>query len=225
MKKQLIGLAVAAVMASASTHALADRFAVGVHAGTSGYGASATLGLTDNLNARLMYNHLEFGYDTDIDDFEYDLDLELSSFDLLLDWHVFGGSFRVTGGLIGNNNELTGNAVPRTSGTVKFGDQTFNVNDIERVDAKVEFDDFVPYVGIGWGNSLKGGKWTVTTDLGVMFQGSPDATISARASGTAPAGLQGMLDAAAAQEARDVQDDIKDFRYYPVARVGITYRF
>ena len=62
-------------------------------------------------------------------------------------------------------------------------------------------------------------------DLGVMFQGTPKATLTATCGPATPAALCSQLQASTALEAIDLQDSIKNFKYFPVASIGVTIGF
>jgi hypothetical protein len=62
-------------------------------------------------------------------------------------------------------------------------------------------------------------------DLGVMFQGSPQATLTANCgalAGTAQCtAVQGQI----AAEQQRLQDELKNAKYYPVLNIGLTIGF
>jgi hypothetical protein len=78
-----------------------------------------------------------------------------------------------------------------------------------------------PYLGIGYGNVARAGV-NFYFDLGIMFMGSPKASLVASCGGSANcAQLRNDLNA---EQAR-LQDDLSRFKYYPVANVGLTIGF
>ncbi len=90
-------------------------------------------------------------------------------------------------------------------------------NDIGTLSGSVKIDDLAPYVGIGWGNPLTGDqRWGFTCDFGVAFAGSPDVALSAT----------GMVASADLErERRDIEDELEDFKFYPVISISFFYRF
>lgn len=193
----------------------AGGLALTAKAGTLGLGLEASTSLLESLNARLGYNAFSYETDQTIDDIKYDLDLDLQSLSLLLDWHPLGGGFRVSAGVLANGNEFKGSA---PVGNYTIGDIPFTSVGL---DASVDYKSTAPYLGIGWGNSVASEKgWGFNVDLGVMFQGSPEASLIP----TGPnAGL--VPDSELIKEQQKLQDDVDDFKYYPVLSVGISYRF
>ena len=61
-------------------------------------------------------------------------------------------------------------------------------------------------------------------DLGVMFQGSPRATLNANCGGLSASACASLQNEARAEEAR-LRDELKRFKYYPVLNVGLTVGF
>jgi hypothetical protein len=81
----------------------------------------------------------------------------------------------------------------------------------------------VPYFGIGWGNAVaKGSALSLSVDVGVIFQGAPNVTLTTE--GT-DASIQSQVDAQLAIEKAELEQDLDDFKLYPVVNIGATYRF
>lgn len=189
--------------AAGSAHA----FGIGVRAGTTGVGADVAWQLAPTLSARLGYSGLTWNRDVDTDRVNYDGKLKLSNFNTFLDFSPLG-PFRLTGGFIFNNNrydlrgDLAGGSV---TGEVKSGRSA------------------APYLGIGYGN-VSGAGINLYFDLGIMFQGSPRATLNANCGSLSAGACASLQNEARAEEAR-LRDELKRFKYYPVANIGLTIGF
>jgi hypothetical protein len=198
-----------------STNAEAMDAAVTAKLGTLGLGVEGTFGLNEHFNARLGLNKFNYDRTESLSDIEYDLDLKWQSISLLADWYPFGNPFRFTAGLMNNGNELSGSS---TSSSLTIGDTDYV--DIG-LDAKLDFDATAPYLGIGWGNALAADRgWGFNVDVGILFQGSGNVTLT-------PTGDDAALvdpDDVSLEEQR-FEDDIKDYKYYPVFSFGVSYRF
>jgi hypothetical protein len=185
----------------------AQAAGIGIRAGTTGVGADVGWGVAPTLAARVGYSTLNWNTHLSETSVRYDAKLKLSNLNAFLDWSPIG-PFRITGGAIANNNkyELTGSPPGGTfNGAVKSG------------------RSIAPYLGVGYGN-VSGLGVNFYFDLGVMFMGSPKANINATcttASGPACTALQNQ----AAQEARDLETELRRFKYYPVANIGLTIGF
>jgi hypothetical protein len=188
----------------------AQAAGVGIRAGTTGIGADVAWGIAPTLSARVGYSALKWGYDVDTSNARYEGDLKLSNLSGLLDFHPLGPSFRLTGGVILNANKYQATGRP-TSVPGSF-------------DATVEPGHrAAPYLGIGWGN-VAGAGVNFYADLGVMFMGSPKATLSANCAGLSGAQCTALQDQAAAEQAR-LEDQLKHFKAYPVLNIGLTIGF
>lgn len=186
---------------------------------TLGLGGELATGITENMNARVGMNVLDFDLDdVDIDDVEYDLGIDFYSFTALVDWHVFYDSFRITAGIVSMNHEIDMDAKGAPGEMVSIGDNEYDWADIGTLSGSAEIDDLAPYVGIGWGDLLDTDKRVeIYFDFGVVFIGSPDASLTATG---AAAGLPADLQ----KERDDIEDDL-DFGFYPVLSTGLVFRF
>jgi hypothetical protein len=212
-------LILASLLSASATHAAG----VGVRAGTTGIGGDVGFGLVPTLSARVGYSYLSFSTTVDSSDVQYDGKPVLSNGNLFLDWSPLG-PFRITGGLILNANKIDVTAVP-TGGTYTLGGVTYPASAIASLSGTVKSGtSAAPYLGIGYGN-VAGAGVNFYFDLGVMFQGSPKATLTATCSASVPAALCSQLQNSAALEAIDLQDSLKNFRYFPVASIGVTIGF
>ncbi len=185
-------------------------------AGTLGAGVEGTIGLSERINLRLGANSYTYSYDETIEDIRYDADLELKSGALILDWHPFAGAFRVSAGMLSNKNGVDLTATP--TGSVTIGGTTYPFGTAGTLDGEVRFKSGAPFVALGWGNAVAGNKgFGLNFEIGAVFQGSPDVELAS----SNPAVPQSDLD----QEEREIEDDLDNFKVYPVLSLGVSYRF
>ncbi len=188
--------------------------------GTLGLGGELTTGITSNINTRVGINALDLDFEAEPDNIEYDVGLDLYSFSALLDWHVFNDSFRVSGGLLVNKNELDVYARPTTP--QEIGGTSYTPAEMGTLSGDVDFKDIAPYVGIGWGNALdRSQRWGFTCDFGVAYTRSPHVSLSANGLLASDPAFQAAL----AREKDDIEDELKAFKFYPVISLGFFYRF
>jgi hypothetical protein len=196
---------------------------VGVRAGTTGIGADVAVEVLPTLSARVGYSYLSFSTSVDSSEVEYDAKPKLSNGNLFLDWSPLG-PFRITGGLILNDNKVDVTGVP-TGGTFTLNGVVYPAAAIGSLSGTVKSGkSAAPYLGIGYGN-VSGAGVNFYFDLGVMFQGNPKATLTATCGPALPAAQCSQLQSNAAAEAIDLQDSIKNFKYFPVASFGVTIGF
>jgi hypothetical protein len=112
--------------------------------GTLGLGASVTKSVTPNLNARVGVNAFSYGIDLEETDVKYKADLNLLNVSTLVDYHPFKNSgFRLTGGVVFNNNKVEGNAQARNNQEFEFNGNTYNTSQIGSAKAKVSLPNSV----------------------------------------------------------------------------------
>lgn len=217
LSKTLLGSALAAACIGSAAAAPLDA---GLTAGTLGYGPQVGMVIVpDKFDARLNLGYLRYNYNTTSDSVAYTGNLKLQNLGLLGDWHPFGGAFRLTGGVFYNDNQfsLTGQS---SGGTYTFNGVTYSSAQAGTVTANVDFNKVAPYVGFGWGSGGDGAGLHFTSDFGVMYQGRPNATITATGAAANPA-LASDVKAAQSQ----LQSDLNNFQWYPVVQIGVVYRF
>src|SRR5262245_5149816 len=203
--RRILALALMLVPAAA----MADT-SIGVRAGSLGLGVEFSYPISGSLGIRLNADAFNYSRKYTQDNIDYDGKATLKTGSLLLDWYPFANNFRISIGPMYNGNKL-GISTPTT--TVQLGDN--NTTYTASLDGQVDFKKVVPYAGIGYGRPVGSGL-SVTFDLGVVFQGTPTATLNGTCTGPC-AGFQNDIKA---QEAT-LNDAIKDFRYYPVIALGL----
>ena len=178
--------------------------------GTNGLGIGYAASVSDDFAARGQFNVFKQSFSGDVGDFgagsTLTVDLGLSSVQLVGDWYPTDSGFRVSGGVVFNNNKITVNGTGATVGTT--GSQTVN--------AEIKMSDSLsPYVGVGYSTRPKDASgFGFNFDLGVMFQ-NPKVTITASSAPAADI---------AAQEAT-VLDAVNKLKTMPVFGIGVSYAF
>ena len=210
---------------------------IGVQAGLLGLGVSAGLDVSEKFAVRAQLHSFDYSYDRAEAGNDYTGDLALSSTALLADWHP-GGPFRLTAGLVFNNNEL---AVDASSTSLELGGGRYDGD----LHVRLTFEQMAPYAGIGWSTRRDKQGIGVNVDLGVLFQGTPEVTADgeARAPGIGACGLSVAADGTATltgsvcneafadlrsdvmREHSELTDALENLEVYPVAAIGLVYRF
>ncbi|MDO6462287.1 hypothetical protein Q4485_16375 [Granulosicoccaceae sp. 1_MG-2023] len=219
-------------------------FGAGIKAGTLGAGLDVTVQIKPTLNLRFNLNRFNYDYD---DVTEHSAaegggtettsgEINLATTGLLLDYHPWGGSFRLSAGVYSQGTKAKG----QTTGEIldqEIGDRRYDIEGTAY--GKLSMASAQPYLGIGWGNTpRKGFPLSVSLDLGVLL--NPNAKVSATVEGQVTdleTGETFDLDEVDRPEVQDFQDnlsreiedannDIDDaLPVYPVISFGINYRF
>ncbi|WP_262691219.1 hypothetical protein [Kordiimonas aestuarii] len=205
-----------------------DSVAIVARASTQGLGGEVVFPLAENINLRGGVYGFKLSHDDTASDIEYDLDAKLFSAGGYLDWHVFGGGFRLSAGALYDTNKLVGASLPNQ--TYNIGGTEYASDDVGQLNGRVTANKFAPYAGIGWGNAVSSdNSIKILFDLGVMYHGRPDATLSADIPADSPLrddpALMAQFQADLAQERMDFQEDVADYKFYPVVSVGVSFAF
>jgi hypothetical protein len=216
-------LAAAALLAAGSASA---QVGVTADVGTTGVGFHVVVPMETYLNGRFGANYFKHDFDKTSNGVNYDVKGKLQTVDILFDWYLNEGSnFHLTGGLVYNGNKFNVHAKPNGAGVFTINGNTYTAADVGVLSGRLDYRKAAPYLGIGWGNALaQASRWNVNTDLGVFYQGNPNvqlASIGCTTSMTVCTTL--AKDVAVARQ--NLRDDSDSFKFYPVVRVSIGYRF
>lgn len=192
---------------------------IDIHASTLGLGAGFAIPVTDNIAGRVNLNKYTYTTNFTSDNVNYDASLKLESIGLLADWHLFNGVTHLTGGAIYNNNEFNMTATPVGS-TYTFNGTAYPSSTVGTATATVTFEKIAPYLGFGWSGRASKTGFSFKSDIGVLFQGSPKAKLTATGAAGSPA-LAADLTAAE----RKMNTDLAGFNIWPVISIGLGYAF
>lgn len=217
MKK--IALIVAALALSPAI-ALADT-TVNAKVSTLGGGLEAAFPIMESVDARIGINTFSYSFNKSTASngltTNYNGKLNLQSLQALADWHPMAGSFRMSGGLVYNNNSFSMTAIPGAGGVVNIGGTPTIVGAGQSVNANVDFNKVAPYLGIGWGRTPKNTGLSFTSDFGILFQGTPKGSVTTNVAGVPAANI--------AKANADLNASLNSFKMWPVASIGIGYTF
>ena len=200
--------------ALATTAASAQAGGIGVRAGTTGVGVDLGGDVAPTLGWRLGVSGMNVNTHVDTNDVRYDAKAKVLTGSLLLDWSPLG-PFRISGGFMPNQNKIDLTGQPSGGG----GSSVVPAGSSLTGDVKPE-RSFAPYLGVGYGNVWTRGV-NFYFDLGIMFQGSPEVSLSLNCGSATPAQCAAAQSQVEAERQR-VQDKVDRYKYYPVANIGLT---
>ncbi|RLV61306.1 hypothetical protein D5018_02175 [Parashewanella curva] len=210
-----------------SMPAMADSSnGIAIKAGTLGAGIEYYHGLTDNVNVRLGVNAFNANGEFEEASLKYDAELELRSASLIFDYHPFDSSgFRMSAGAFYNGNKANLEALA-VNGEFEFNGQIYKVEDVGSAKGQIEFQKFAPYLGLGWAFApTSTSNWGFNVELGAYYHNTPQTQLNVtcgQALSTSQCDV--LLDNVVAEQ-KEFEDDIKEYKFYPVFNVGIQYRF
>lgn len=213
-------LAIALLLVPAVTRADGS---IGVRAGTLGLGVEFSYPISQRLGVRLNADSYKYSRSFNEQEIDYDGKATLKTASLLIDWYPFASNFRLSAGPMYNGNKVGLTGKP-TGGTFVINGTTYQASDVGSLDGQVDFKKYAPYAGFGYGRPI-GTGFSLTFDLGVIFQGTPKASLSATCGPTLVGAACTQLQNDVAAQQASANDKLEKYRFYPVAEVGVAYTF
>ena len=217
--KNIAGVVALAIMSTGVANADDSEWGVGLKAGTLGLGLEARWSGLPYVDFRLGANGYTYENDGREANVLYDSDLDLETFFLTANFHFPLSPFRLTVGAMSNGNEF--NMVSAEPGDFNIGGDFYTGNEVGTLTSRTSFESTAPYVGLGFDFELFG-KAGLNFDLGVLMQGDPVVELYATGGSlNGDAGFATSLEA----ERLELEDDMSDFKAYPVVSLAFVYNF
>ncbi len=217
------GAAVCGLFALGSTVARAGDGsgdnAVAAKVGALGFGIEYSRALNDRLGVRVGLNGAGYGFNAVESGIDYRFDLNWGSLSAGVDFHPFRGAFRISGGLLHDNDRI--DAVSRPAADVVVGNTVYTAAEVGTLRGRVSFDATAPYLTVGWDWSRLGRALGMVFDIGVVDQGRPKVTLAADGGLVADP----MFEQDIATERAQLQDSLSSYDLMPYASLGLVFRF
>jgi hypothetical protein len=215
------------------------RIGIGVKVGTLGVGGEVAVRVLHRANVRFGFSGLGLGYNFNRDQINYGARVRMEGAQATFDYFLIGG-FRISpGALLYNGTQITGTASVVSGNTFTLNGFPYESSAANPVTGSlaVTFRKVAPVLLFGLGNLIPRGRrhWSISSDFGVAFSGSPNAALNL--TGLAcPVGITSgptCLDVASnpiihsnvIAEQSSVNDKVKFFKIYPVISIGFGYSF
>ena len=202
--------------------------AVSAEVGTLGYGANIAWAANDTVEIQAGWAGGDIAEaindNFDANGVNYQVETDFSNPYLGVQMRPAANWFTVGAGIIVPDNDITVRSNPEGSGEEAFyriGEENVYVHELGTLEGTVEHrNKLAPYLTVGFRPTLHN-NWGVFGELGAAYLGKTDATITAVGDGSLSPDER---KAYAEQAERDIED--KDYaRWFPIAKVGVTYRF
>jgi hypothetical protein len=214
-----ISVLAAACLIVPSFGAFAEGQAVGIKVGALGVGVEYTYELNDRVAFRGGLNGAQISLDGDEGGIDYHFGVIWDSLSVAVDFHPIKTAFRVTGGLLRNDNGLS--AVSTPTGNITVGDTTYTPSEVGVLTGEIVFDRTSKFIGVGWDWSRGKRLFGTSFDMGLLDQGKPKVRLAA--SGTLLGDPSFEQDLAAEQT--DLASSLRDLDLIPYVSVGFNFRF
>ena len=215
-------LAVSALIASSG--AAAD-FGVGVKAGTLGLGVEGRWDpAVPWFDIRAGFNSYEYDTSGDQAGIDYDGTLALDNYYLTGNFKFPLSPFRFTVGAFSNGNELQLLSQDADGGTYVIGGIPFDAANIGSLRSTTSFGSTAPYAGFGFDFELFG-KAGLNLDFGVLWQDEPTVKLEATNWQNLSPVEQAILGPSLDRERDELEDEMSDFKAWPVLSLTFVYNF
>lgn len=202
--------------------ATGQHLAVGVFGGTTGIGGEVVGKLHNNFNLRVGGTYFGYSMSQTIEDDKvdvgFDADMRVQTISALVDYYPFKSGFHLSTGLMLNGISAEGVGQPLSGYTFTLNnkDRTLSKERMGTLTAEMDYgNQLAPYIGLGFGNAVKEGRRLgFLFELGAIYTNSPRLDMT----GT------NMLRATANQD-RDLEAGLEDFKWFPSLNLGLTYKF
>lgn len=205
--------------------------AVSAEVGTLGYGANIGWAVNDTVELQAGWaggNIAEAINDNfDANGVNYQVETDFSNPYLGVQMRPAANWFTVGAGVIVPDNEIKVKANSHSDGTYRIGGTNYSQEEVGVLEGTLEHrNKLAPYLTVGFRPNLHS-NWGVFGEIGATYLGKADASITANGTGRAADenGENAMsVEDLAKQAERDIED--KDYaNWFPIAKVGVTYRF
>ena len=222
--KNLISKSALVMLALLAGNTASADFGVGLKAGTLGLGLEGRWSALPWLDVRVGVNSFEYDDDGAQAGINYDATFSLDSFYATGNFRFPLSPFRVTAGVVSNGNEFVMASQDSGDVFIDIGDDTFNTADVGTLQSTTSFSSTAPYLGVGYDFEIFG-KVGLNLDFGVLWQGEPEVTLEATGLESAPAAVQSVLTTELENERLALEDEMSDFKAWPVVSIGFIYNF
>lgn len=219
MKTPFTKAALAAFALVAFGTASAD-FGVGLKAGTLGLGVEGRWSPIPWLDLRVGANSYEYDDDGSQAGINYDATFALDTYYATGNFRFPLSPFRVTVGAFSNNNEYQMMSQDTGGADFDIGGNTFSPADVGSLQSVTSFDSTAPYLGVGYDFEIFG-KVGLNFDFGVLWQGEPSVSVQADGLAADQQAFQNALEV----ERLELEDEMSDFKAWPVVSVAFIYNF
>lgn len=207
--------------------------AISAEVGTLGYGANIGWALNDKTELQAGWAGGDvadlFGGDFDANDVNYDVDADFSNPYLGVQLRPMANWFTMGAGIIVPDNDIEVTSNPN-GGVYKVDGKQYNANDVGALKGTIDHrNKLAPYATIGFRPNITN-NFGLFGEIGAAYMGKTDATVNSvgGASGfirDENGVVTGETSASVANKAQNELEDKDWLEWFPIVKLGATYRF
>jgi hypothetical protein len=229
--------AVSASSAAADPEGVLKHFGFVAKVSSMGVGGDVGVSFTRLANVRVGFNALDFSQGFRSNGIQYNGTLHFRSAEALLDLTPLGDWFHISPGLLFyNGNQITAKANVPGGQNFDLGSVSFRSSPTDPIHGTglLTVNKAAPMVLFGFGNPIPHHHHiTIVQEFGVVFQGTPKTTLSLAGTACDPvtglacvnAATDPTVQAQIQSEQARINKDTSIVKFYPVATLGIGFRF
>jgi hypothetical protein len=222
--------------APSGSHLPFSGLAIGVKLGIAGPGFDVATPLVPGwINLRGGASFFSYSPVITVDNININGTIKFQNAAAMVDIFPFHGRFRISGGMtVYNNTYLAANLSVPGGTSFTLGNTKYYSDPNDPITGAGTFTfggRTAPRVSIGTGNMLpRKGHWAFEGELGVQFITLPTVVYSISGYGCPAAGestsppCEPVASSDIAQEQTNLQNDLMDLRYFPIASIGFSYK-
>ena len=202
-------------------------FRIAATGGTLGIGPEVGYRISETFGLRSNATFFSISASADSDDLEFEGDLKLRSFGAMVDIHPFGGGFRISPGFRINNNEVSAIALPNSGQSYEIDGNVYTAEEIGTLSTRTDIKKFAPSLTIGYGGGNRKG-FVFGIEAGALFQGSvgiEPITVTGICANPSSSPDCATLAADLEEERVSLEEDIDQYKVYPILQLSLGYRF
>lgn len=191
---------------------------VGVTGGTLGIGPEiAYRGRMFGVRGNATFLSFDHGFNSD--DIDYDGSARLRSAGIMIDVYPGGGGFRLSAGGRVNGNRARVTAMP--TGNAEVGGTTYTPAQIGTLRSRGTVRNVAPALTLGY-SAARARGFVFGAEAGAMYQGRIRIAPITSSSGLA---ADPRFQASLERERQSLQDDVNDYKVYPILQLSVGWRF
>ena len=218
-KKKSAVVAALSIVSFAAQAEVGD-ISIGLGAGiTQGTGFEIGYEVSDNLGVRAVNYSGKLSRTKSVDGISYNMSFKTKTPGLMFDFYpTEGRSLRFTAGAVSNGNSLSASAILQDNYTI--GTETYTAAEVGSLKSEIAFSGVTPYVGLGYRMHAME-QLSIDVDVGMLIGSAPVVTITADGILKSDAGFVAELE----KERKSLEGDLSFFKYMPMAKIALTYKF
>ena len=217
-----------------------SSYAATAKIGVGGYGLDLATTLGPRMNLRVGGSYFEYNLNILADKIVYNGDAQLRRASMSVDYFPFSGrlreGFRVSPGVTlynGNKANAVATVAPGQTFFLANVPYVSSTSDPVHGNGSISFGNQVaPSITVGFGNMIprNGAHWSVPFEIGFEYVGQISVGLNLNGTACQNNVCQQIATNPSAQanlvkERQQLSDDLNRFRFYPIASIGVSYRF